>query len=310
MPPVTMPPRSRPAADPPAAARPAPSDAWRTLAWMGMRWQVPRDWEILSHGVDPLRGRLLLVDRRRQRMQLSWAKLDSRPDLEQAIADHRSRDMAEDAEVDLGELRRPHDWVGYTRRAGRGALSRFTRYEPALQYWIDLVVSHPVRHEPALDEGLTASFEALDPQQPPHWRAFGLEVRTPMGWRLKKAEVNVADVTLRFAETDGPAEAAVRRLGMIDAWFLGDVQQWLRHTIGVMIDTEFTTVRHGGVSACLARGLEPGTRWRRLTGRLRLRRDLAWVCEPARSLVCVSTWSRQSRPVEPDAFEVDAWPML
>ena len=308
MPSLTMAPRSRPATDPPAAARPGRAAAWRPLVWMGMRWQVPRDWEILGHAVDPLRGRLMLADRRRQRMQLSWARLDRRPDLEQAIADHRSRDMAADEAAQMSELLRPHGWVGYTRWADRGALSRFTRYEPELAYWIDLVVSHPVSHDPALDEALAAGFEALDPQQPPHWRAFGLDVRTPLGWRLTKAHVNVADVTLRFAEADGPAEAAVRRLGMIDAWFLGDVQQWLRHTIGVMVDTEFTTVRHGGVSACLALGLEPGTRWRRLNGRLRLRRYLAWVCEPARSLVCVTTWSRPSRPVEPGDFEVDAWP--
>ncbi len=297
------------------APRPAGGDAgrdWQMLAWMGMRWRVPRDWEVLHHSTDPVRGRLILVDRRRQRMQLSWARLDSRPDIEQAIADHRSRDMTEDPEVEMTDLLRPHGWLGYTRFAEKGALSRFTRYEPALEYWIDLIVSHPARHDPNLDEALAAGFEARTPgpDRPQHWRAFGLDVQTPPEWKLSSTAVNAGDVTLRFAEKDGPSEVVVRRLGMIDAWFLGDVQQWLRHHIGVMVEAEFTTVRRGNESAVKATSREPGTRWRRILGKLRIRRDMAWVCDTAKSLICVTTWSPDAEPVGPHEFEIDAWPMI
>ncbi len=285
-------------------------DRWRPLAWMGLRFEVPRHWEVLQHGSDPTRGRLILVDRRRQRMQLSWAKLDSRPDLEQAMADHRSRDMTEDADVELSEMLRPHGWIGYTRFSEQGALTRLTRYEQELAYWVDLVISHPGRHDPALDEGLAGGFDAPGPDEPVHWRAFGLDVRTSPEWKLSGTTINAGDATLRFAEKDGLSEVAVRRLGMIDAWFLGDVQQWLRHHIGVMVEAEFTTVRMGNESAVKATSREPGTRWRRMLGKLRVRRDAAWACDTSKSLVCVTTWSPDAEPVEPHEFEVDTWPMI
>ena len=63
----------------------------QTIEWLGMRFRVPDEWEIVRHSSKRRTGTLMFVDRRRQRMQLSWTECRGEPDKVQLFNDLRAR---------------------------------------------------------------------------------------------------------------------------------------------------------------------------------------------------------------------------
>lgn len=284
-----------------AARRPDRRDDWRQTVWMGFRLETPGEWEILRHAIRREQGRLVFVDRRRQRLQLSWARMN-RPDVSQVMTDYRNRDREENPDVRFEPIHSLNGWTGFHRKG----LTRLALYEPARRLMIEMTIEWPGERDASIETGLTETFEALDeppPIEPPdtedeiafepsRWRAFGLDVTAPAGWSLTRTDIRPADTTLFFDDLNHSSRRAqVRRAGMIDAWFDGSLERFVRRYVGLGPEIEHEPVVLGERTGLLSRSVEKATKFKRLSGRAPVRRDLTWLDRDAAAVIAVTTWS-------------------
>jgi hypothetical protein len=284
-----------------------PTGTIHTVEWLGLRLLVPADWEIVRHAVNPQRGRLVWVDRRHQRLQLSWAQSQTAPDPDRLFADYQARDRQADADATFERLPADTGWAGYRWLTGKPPLTRAGRFDRARHRWIELVIAWPTGYDETLETGLLRSFDTADPRdERVRWRAFGLDVQTGRDWELSAAVVNPADVSLRFR--CGRSEAVARRLGMPHIWYNNDPERFLTAELtpkkGPPPELKFAATSHRDHRGCRCDSLEPGQRAGRLLGRLRQRRDLVWECGRAHAVFQLTTFSPPKTPVQPAEFVI------
>lgn len=273
-------------------------------AWMGVRFDLPADWAIVRHGLDPRQGQLTLADRRRQRIQLNWRTLDSEPDLQRMAEDYRARQREQDPECDVNLLRQVRHWRGTVRHADGGAtLTRAMTYSDDHDRLIEVVAIEDERSRAAgwdvRDWLQSVSVDAAG-EDATHWRAFGLDVHLPDDgpWRLRRARVLPMDVTLVFEKPEAsrhriPAVVRVRRQAMASDWLSDDLDAHLRQTVdGQALET--TEPRITAHAAAAVVGLEAGPRVSRWAGRLRAIHAEAWHCEESDTVFSlVRLWPRR-----------------
>jgi len=287
----------------------------RAVEWLGIRLRVPEDWEIVRHGLDPARGRLVWVDRRRERLTLAWSRCPAEPDLGRVVSDYRSL-LA--AELGAGSVRPPVD-VGDFRAVeavSPGTDRRVTRavaWDAAASRLVEVVVlgragvsgDRPLWRHLLLDMKVTRDAEAAR-----RFRAFDVDVEVPPGLRLVALTPRPGDVVLTFRQGEaaargaGRVEATLRRVGLADAWYGGDLEGWLRRQEpGARFD-RVERLERAGAASLLATGSEAGPRWRRALRRLRVQRSLAWECPAENAVYLVSTRSPARAPLLPSALSV------
>lgn len=208
----------------------------KEIRWMGLRMCVPRTWEIKRHGISPVRGSLIFVDRRRQRLEINWQRPPKRPHiahtLEQSIERLRDRDRT----VRITQMPDTMGWQGFVY----GAEPRFYRgmrfeaeHDCLLQ--VTLCADGEREESNALARAVLGSIQLEEsPEKARHWCVFGLDCTVPDGCVLERAKVFPMDVTLEF---DGGkrhrvarrrASFVVRRMGMARDWFNGDTEAFAR----------------------------------------------------------------------------------
>lgn len=296
----------------------------QSIEWMGIRLRVPDDWQVVRHGLAPEAGTLTLVDRRRQRLELTWLTCKNRPDLGRLIRDYQEQARVESgtegASAESTELRSfGRGWRGFFQplstsgEQGARTLCRAVRFDERTSRLIELSISidRSTAHDGHLLAQLFQSVHVLaaggDCRR---WQAFDLDVTTPPRCRLVKTRVNPADVQLSFCTTDSAPgkptarEACLRRLGMARAWYSGNLRALVeRHADGAVF-TQWREQSHQGCPALLAEGTEAGPRYRRLFGKLRQRRVLVWHCPAENAIYQLTTTSPPGAPLLPQDFEV------
>jgi len=293
----------------------APADLTRSIEWLGLHLEVPEDWEIVRHGLDPAGGRLVWVDRRRERLTLAWARCPARPDLERVVSDYRSR-LA--AELGAAAVRSPADVGGFRGVEAVGTeadrvVTRAVSWDAEGSRLLEVVMlgraSAPA--DRALSRRLLAAIRVTGrAEQARRFRAFDVDVEAPPGLRLVALSPRPGDVALTFRQVEATTrggvggEATLRRLGMADAWYAGDLEAVLhRQEPGARFE-RVERLDRGGAASLLATGSEAGPRWRRALRRLRVQRSLAWECPAENAVYLVSTRSPGRAPLLPSAFSV------
>jgi hypothetical protein len=285
------------------------------IEWMGLRLKVPDDWQVVRHGLSPQMGSLVVVDRRRQRLILSWTQCRSRPDLEQLLRDYRERVVADAQNAELGALSLARRWrtLKQTQPDAAQIISRGVCFDSRTSRLVEaLIVTHA--DEPD-DLGLVARLLGeiaivARGDESTRWRIFDIDVDTPPHFRLTKTNVKPADVTLTFRRIDADGgkptgqEASVRRLGMASAWHTGNLEQLIvRHAPKARF-WRFEQLKQRGHQALLAAGIEPGPRLKRALRLLREQQVLAWRCRPENAIYELGTLSPQGQPLCPTDFRV------
>ncbi len=274
----------------------------QTIEWLDMRMEVPEDWEIVRHSVRRRQGRLVLVDRRQQRMQVSWVDVAKRPDLERVISDYKARDKAEDAKTTFRGISCQGNWRGFRRIRGETALTRVGWHHEKSGRWIELSIFWPTGVEEALETGILKGFEPSGSEEKTtRVQAFGIALETDQGWTLSEAEVKPAAVKLTLRR--GAEEATVRRLGMVESWFKGDLEGFLKHEMGGE-ETDLRKVIWNGHEAHRGEGRLKGSWMSGVLGLRGKRSDLAWVCPQVHSLFQVTIAGRGSERTAPEAMNV------
>ncbi len=273
------------------------------IDWLGMRLRVPATWEIVRHSVSEQRGRLTLVDRRRQRLMLAWSPCPDTPDWDHMLSDQQALETEQNPQATFERDDDCHGWHVLRRTGAEGMVVRAARYDRPRRRVIELVL--PVRDEAdADDEALVLeSFEVV-PQEndrAQRLRAFDVEVTPAPGWTLAAVDVTPGKAEVRWA--CGRAELTIRRLGLADTWFGGDVERYLKkelkHEPG-----GWSSVFHDGHPACRREAREAGPRIKAIVGRLRDRIDLAWFAPHANAVMHATLLRPRSMNIDIDAFDI------
>jgi len=235
-------------------------------------------------------------------MQVSWLVVEAAPDLAYMLDDQKSRDLENDDTTTIENIDRVGRWRGYRALSDDRRVSRAAWYDQTRRRLIEIVLSWPDEVDSQLERELLSSFACpLETGGESHWRAFGLEATAPAGWEMEKVIAKVADSTFRFRRDQ--AEAILKRRAMTDEWFSGSARGLVETELDKgVVKTEDT--RHRGHPACYSESREQVNRWRRISGQVRVRRDLVWHCPQSRSLFRITTLSRRREPVMPDEFIV------
>jgi hypothetical protein len=282
------------------------------IAWAGMRFPTPDRWEVCRHSVSCRNGSLVLADRRRQRLELTWRDCPREPDLAHGCRDLRDRFRAEDGEDRCRPLPAVRGWTGFVRRThADSGVAYAMRWDPAsgriFQANVVLRDDDPIPHD-RMTESILAGFrDSGFVDRSVRWKAFGIDCRPPSGWTLASTRVIPMDVTFRFRrDAEGghapdAGEAAVQRLGMADTWFNGDARAYLRCAAA---GSRFTFVETslGGHRAVAAAAPHKTRPWQRITGHRRERRELLWQCERVNSVFRITAVGSAKRDVTPEDF--------
>jgi hypothetical protein len=276
---------------------------WQRVEWLGLACRVPASWEIVRHSRALAAGRLVFVDRRRERFVLSWASCRAAPDLERLVADFVA------ARGGPAERIRHGRWRGISQREPSGEQRiQVVLYDAESARLLEAQLHVPAPS--AEPEFVSRVLESLAVSEPAaacrRWRAFGLAVCTPPGVALVSAEVLPSEARFCFTRSGSAlvSEAEVRRLALARSWFDGDLRALLEQRLGRTALERYERRTYGGRAALYGEGAEAVLRLQRWLGRGRRRRALAFVVPEDNAAYLVTTLSPSAEPLEPQAFEV------
>lgn len=281
------------------------------IDWLGLRFAVPEDWQIVRHGLDPRAGRLVLVDRRRERFTLGWTALASAPDLGQVGEDYGSRLAVAQGGARSCPLVGVEGWVGAQAEQAEGRIvTRAARWDERGGRLLEAVILTQADSsaEDALLRALLENVTGIEPgADARRFRAFDLDVQLPEGFGLVGLEARPAAVRLAFRCRDPRgrgAEATLQRWGMSDAWHDGDLEHLLRREAPKVRFVQVERRVQGGVQELCATGREATTPWQRLWRSAREHRVRLWSAPAENAVYCLSTKSHRLAPVLPDDFSL------
>jgi len=190
--------------------------------------RVPDDWELLQFSMDPARGSLYFADRYRYRFQLSWSRLAGIPDFDRMLADYREslkedQGLTQPVEVVHGA------WRGLAGVQDKDRIVRFGRYFPGRSLLLEAVWIDPGLEEKALCPAMLDALGVRDSaEQPAVWQCFGMRLQVPPALTLQECTVQPANARMVFGDDARRARVVFSRLGMLDFWLRGEVEDWLR----------------------------------------------------------------------------------
>lgn len=285
---------------------------------MGMRFEVPPDWEIVRHGQSTERGSLVLFDHREQRLEVHWEQAPRTVDVMATMDALREKSAKRQPEMKFESVSTYNGWYGF-RQAG---LSRVARFDPERMLENRLVLMWPQGVDHAVERRVIESFALIDPPpptkikegelikyRPTRWRAFGLQITAPAGWALTEVEARPANITFNFHHAVYRNQtAAIHRRGMFSQWF-SSVQRYLRSRVGYGPEIRIVERVVDGRTILRGQSMARTSGFKKMTRGQRQRLDLAWLNEAADAGLCVSVWDNGQEEIEPEQFEVEAYPL-
>jgi len=281
-----------------------PSDFERTC-WREIEVSHPADWEAGFLSAADAPGRCAFVDRRYQRLEVQWRKVQREPDLRQMYK--RIAKSFGDRDHPTSALVGAADWEGVVRRERAGSVVHAGRYFRQGNWLVQTVLVWPGRRDRRIELGVLRSIAPRPAGPTRRWRALGLSVLAPAAFELASCENQVGRVTWEFRRPGRRAVAVtVERIAMSRYWLKKPLGDWLKTQLpsGYVVTAERTTrlAVHDAVEL---------HSWQRnpLRGALGLRTrrvDLAWTCPAVQRVYRVGLSRRTRDEIDrPAPLEVD-----
>ena len=265
--------------------------------WHNISVDLPEDWEMLQFANDAEQGRIAFADRSDFRLELSWRRVGSRPDLERIRSDYASRLLNEmdHSEAIFEDLL---DWSGLKSvkdgKVSTRLLNHFGESGMLLEAvfrWQDLPdisLQEEILSSLAVDGGDTSAFQA--------WRCFGLDLSVPSVFALLDVQALPASTVMEFGYKK-PNKATIRaeRRGLLKFWLKGSVADWLIRQLPRKPKTlESMRYSEAGHDVYRIKGTLPyGSGW----GSLFMRQEfesVGWICPEDKRLYTLGKLSRPS----------------
>jgi hypothetical protein len=262
----------------------------QSTVWRHFRIGHPEDWEMLQYSCKSEQGVCAFADRHGFRLEFHWREYAAEPDFERILSEYRGHLQRSGA---LALKRSRHrQWHGLEARVGNTPTWRFGRYFSAERCLVELVF---IAFEEAERETVGQILDSIAVEPACNgtrlWRAFGMAMRLPTGWRVQRCRVEPAraEVVSGPAAGRGQPEESFYRFGMVSEWLHGPVSDWLRRFYPSggrdWKQAERLRTEHS-IAAAAAR--VPGTRVAHGLGRRAPFRAEAWICPQDGRLYAVS----------------------
>lgn len=291
------------------------------IAWMGIWMQLPQDWQPIRHSLNPARGTLVLVDRRRQCMELGWKRLEKTPDLQHMLDDYVQQIRQEDRDAQFESLSVDQDrWQGIVRLDADDQTVQLLRAVSFNQETLTLLevtlvgTALPTEAFEWCRQLLAQVRVEEDGQVARRWRMFDVDVEAMENWRLSSVQADVGHASFGLTRYDQTSRGSgkptrdqmfIRRYGMAEVMYRGDLQRFLKLRNQGMTIEQQRALRHRGFEAATVIGIEPGKRLKRFTGQLRRQRDLVFRVPKENAMYHVSVLtSGDDAAVEPDQLKL------
>lgn len=277
--------------DPAHSARPLELHIWRHIAVC-----LPADWEMLQFSSEYERGRIAFADRYQFRAELSWRAVKGEPDYERMVSDYMLKLEQENKLGDAKPLRKA-GWHGFVGMMQKDYTSRFGRYLEEVGCLIELVLLWPDQQRDAeLETEILSSIEHSPPDEYGfrRWRAFGLDVKVPPTAVFEGCTAQPARAEFAFSDPKTGNQWQFMRLGMVNSWFDGNLEHWLKKSLGRnIIEPRFTHRTRGNHELITAEG-----RYKPQTIHLRngTFQAAAWIDDKDGRLYCAKVWQRKKLP--------------
>jgi len=283
---------------------------WSPFAWQGIQIETPRAWELGSVTGDRRKGYFRLDDADMPRVEAKWESGSPGKSV-RSVADRFLKkaglvgaagerqvernvrldppaDMETEFFITRGDPNALH-MAARCRDCGRVALLRlFYRSDEPLQPVMARLFSSYRDH-------------ARDGKTP--WSLYGLRFKVPEDYILLRHNIRAGRVELEFvgkrarvlAARVGLAETVLKRMSLLD---------WLKKDSSGQAPRcppAFTETKRGEHAAVAVSGRERSLA-RRILGRRRVARGLAWHCEPSNALYIARWFGREEKVPDFAAF--------
>ena len=214
--------------------------------WRQISIEMPADWEMLQFSTEYARGRCAFADRHQFRAELSWKVVLGETDYDRMVGDYLQR-LESEKKIESASRFQKGGWHGFAGKSGKGESTRLGKYLPGIKCLAELVIIWPDRRDIELEEHIIKSGHEVqaDVKKAQIWRCFGMEIQAPAGAALAGCTVLPARAELNFSNPKSGDSYVFQRLGMVDTWFDGNMEQWLRSAVGPIRD-ERIAVRNFG----------------------------------------------------------------
>jgi len=241
-------------------------------------------------------GTCAFADRYQFRFELRWRTVEGQPDLDRMFSDYMARLKDEGSMPDAQGIS-VAGCRGIQGRAGDTLTTQFTTYFPGPSCLVEPIFSWPCQIDRALQHQILSSL-AMDPAwcdgQFTRWRALGMDLTATGEYSLTTCNVQPAAVRVLFtrhADGSGPSEQ-FQRLGMLDHWLRGSVEQWLlEQPLGNMKNVKVeSTARHNvaGHEVITVHGTHAARRMGGFLKRTCPYQAAAWTCPEDGRLYSIS----------------------
>jgi hypothetical protein len=223
-------------------------------------------------------GRCAFADRHRYRFEMSWRRIDGRPDMGPVVSDYESclleRGMTQHQRITRAE------WSGLEGEMEGQITTRLGRYFPESGCLVELVLLRAAAEDRAdIDRRVVTSFKASTPDETGRqaWCAFGLDIRLPAELPLVACSVQSACVQMEFSDRARRRFVRCARRGMVREWMTTGTEEWLRQWLGR--DVRYEAAAQLSDGGRLHQGVAlNGRRRRTLFAGAAPARARAWIC--------------------------------
>ena len=272
-------------------------------SWRGLAFCHPLDWEVAGLSVLGETGQCVLVDRRFQRLQITWQTPKGVPDLPRMYEDLRKSPVKEgQPAAPATALKGIPDWTGAVRQDEAGTMVFAGRHFPAENLLVQAAIVWPSQRDPRIDRALLDSVTPWPAKAPTVlWQALGLSARVPSDFELIESSSLVGRVVWEFRQKSKPHTGLlIERIAMVSHWLKGTLEDWLPGTLpeGYRMTGGAAPIalgRHEGVEAIAWHG----SMMDRLRRVVTWRRERAWHCPQQQRVYRIGVWRRGHEPPDP-----------
>jgi hypothetical protein len=280
---------------------------YEAIEWLGLHVEVPRDFQIVRHGISAELGQLTMTDRYAERLNVAWRRIEREPDLDKMVLEQRAKDQATfpSATIDSVRIR---GWQGYRVVDTKQTWVRAVKYETRTGQLLEVQLTTHAEYVKCevLKEDWVSRIAVTDtPEGVSRFAAFDIDVSVPCGLKLTKTAVVPASCTFEFERetpekyTAKPATAVIRRMAMADTWYRGNPLKLLMRESPNVEFSSPETLRSGPHAATYSEGDTTVARVSRWLGRTSRCRALIVHCEAENAVYHVATSSYDRAPLHP-----------
>ncbi|HMO99298.1 MAG TPA: hypothetical protein PKE26_09340 [Kiritimatiellia bacterium] len=204
-----------------------------TWIWRHIAVRLPATWEMLQFSSEFNRGRCAFADRYQFRFELSWKTVKGEPDYDRMVTDYMNR-LEHEKKLTEAERARKAGWHGFSGVVNRERTSRFGKYLPEIGCLVEVVFLWPEARDIELENAVLPAISGMPRvegnRQP--WRAFGLDLQVPATAAFEGCIAQPARAEFTFTHPATGNSWQFGRLGMVGSWFKGDLESWLRTSLG------------------------------------------------------------------------------